>query len=139
MTEVQIKILRLNTGEDIIGACLDDQANGMIDIEHPMRVVVRRSPDLNKTVLLMSPWLPLELIEDDLASINYADIITVISPNQQFIEYYTNTVTEFVNKIRSDTEGDPFDVEEDEEDSDEPSSMEEILEAIKESKKGKLH
>ena len=137
MTEVQIKILRLNTGEDIIGACLDDQANGMIDIEHPMRVVVRRSPDMHKTVLLMSPWLPLELIEDDLASINYADIITVISPNQQFIEYYTNTVTEFVNKIKEDTEEDPFDL--DEEDEDEPSSMEEILEAIKESKKGKLH
>lgn len=132
--EYQIKILRLNTGEDIIGACFNDEANGSIDIESPMRVVVKRMAPVGKTILMMAPWLPLELIEENSASINYADIITVINPTQQFMEYYTNTVTEyeaaqFANENLQETDDD----EEDEE----PSS--EVLEAIKEAKKGKLH
>lgn len=131
--EYQIKILRLNTGEDIIGACFNDEANGSIDIESPMRVVVKRMAPVGKTILMMAPWLPLELIEENSASINYADIITVINPTQQFMEYYTNTVTEyeaaqFANENLQET---------DDEEDEEPSS--EVLEAIKESKKGKLH
>lgn len=128
--EYQIKILRLNTGEDIIGACLNDEANGSIDIESPMRVVVKRMAPVGKTILMMAPWLPLELIEDNSASINYADIVTVINPNEQFIEYYTNTVTEyeavmFTGENIEDDEGD--------------ESIEEIQEAMNESKKGRLH
>lgn len=128
--EYQIKILRLNTGEDIIGACLNDEANGSIDIESPMRVVVKRMAPVGKTILMMAPWLPLELIEDNSASINYADIVTVINPNEQFIEYYTNTVTEY--------EAVMFTGENIENDGDDESN-EEIQEAMNESKKGRLH
>lgn len=136
--EVQIKILRLNTGEDIIGACINDEANSSIDIESPMRVVIRRmTPPGGKTILLMSPWLPFELVEDDFASINYADIITVINPNKQFIEYYTNTVIEYKNKFSS-SEGEDF-MDEIFEDEGDEEFDEELEKAINESKKGMLH
>lgn len=125
--EYQIKILRLNTGEDIIGACVNDEANGSIDIESPMRVVVKRMAPVGKTILMMAPWLPLELIKDNSASINYADIVTVINPNEQFIEYYTNTVTEYETAMFTGEN-----IEDDE-------SIEEIQEAMNESKKGRLH
>lgn len=132
--EYQIKILRLNTGEDIIGACFNDEANGSIDIESPMRVILKRAAPVGKTVLLMAPWLPIELIEENSASINYADIVTMINPNQQFVEYYTNTVTEYESiQVTSEEEDDEEDEEYDED------RMKEITEAIAESKKGKLH
>ena len=126
--ETQIKILRLNTGEDIIGACINDEANGSIDIESPMRVVVRRAAPVGKTILMMAPWLPIELIDENSASINYADVVTVINPNEQFIEYYINTVNEYEN-VKFETSN-----EEGEEE-----MSDEILEAFNEAKKGTLH
>jgi hypothetical protein len=143
--EIQIKILRLNTGEDIIGLCLNDMANGSIEIESPMRVIVKRMVPAGRTLLLMSPWLPLELVEDDSAVINHADIITIINPNNQFVEYYTNTVTEYKEKIMNEEEfgimddTEDFDFGDEEYEENEEESLNEINEAYKEAKKGTLH
>lgn len=129
--ELQIKILRLNTGEDIIGACINDEANGSIDIESPMKVVIRRMTPAGKTILLMAPWLPLELIEDNSASINYADIITVVNPTAQFIEYYTNTVNEYEDIKLNES----LTVEDEQED----DYKEEVMSVFNDLKKGTLH
>lgn len=137
--EVQIKILRLNTGEDIIGMCVVNEETSSIDIEAPMRVILRRSP-AGKSILLMAPWLPFELIEEDSATINFADIITVISPNKHFIEYYTTTVIELKGKFAAvDEEEDLLqDVSDYDEEEDEDFENE-MRGAIEESKKGMLH
>jgi len=129
--EIKYKIVRLTTGEDIIGACLIDEENSCISIENPMKVMIRRMIDVSKTMLVMMPWLPLEIVEDDFATINYQDIITVIEPKKSFIEYYTNMVEEFQSRMQLEDE----ELEDDEDE----ETMQEILDALKESKINRLH
>jgi hypothetical protein len=44
--------------------------------------------------MLMSPWLPIELIENNHAYIFVSDILTVIQPKQVLINYYDKIVNE---------------------------------------------
>ena len=137
LLELQIKILRLNTGEDIVGSCLMDDEHGCVSIENPMKVYIKRaSPPLGQTALYMMPWLPLEIIQENLATINYEDIITVVDPKKSFVEYYNNAIEEIEAKQLKDQEltGE----EEDDDDVDE-ETMQEMLNALKESKRNRLH
>lgn len=134
--EVQIKILRLNTGEDIIGACLMDDEHGCVGVENPMKMHLRRTPVAGQAMLVMLPWLPLEVIEDNFATINYDDIITVVDPKKNLIDHYTNTITEIEASLN--TPENELSLEEDEEDVDE-DTMQEMLNSLRESKKNRLH
>jgi hypothetical protein len=101
--ESQFKILRLNTGEDIVGVCTLDEENNCIGIEKPMKIKIMRIPEQsNKTILLMMPWLPVEIIQENFAVINYEDIITMIDPHTSFIEYYNSTVIEYEERLSVD-------------------------------------
>lgn len=135
LLELQIKILRLNTGEDIVGSCLMDDEHGCVSIENPMKVFIKRaSPPLGQTALYMMPWLPLEIIEDNLATINYDDIITVVDPKKSFVEYYNNAVEEYEAQ-RKAQEGE----EEKEEEEIDDETMQDMLESLRESKRNRLH
>lgn len=135
--EIQIKILRLNTGEDIIGACLMDDEHGCVGVENPMKLHMRRMPVAGQAMLIMAPWLPLEIIEDNFATINYDDIITVVEPKRKLIDHYTNTVLEIeTNLTANETD---LKMEESEEDDVDEDTMQEMLNSLKEAKKGKLH
>jgi len=135
LLELQIKILRLNTGEDIVGSCLMDDEHGCVSIENPMKVFIKRaSPPLGQTALYMMPWLPLEIIEDNLATINYDDIITVVDPKKSFVEYYNNAVEEYEAQ-RKAQEGE----EEEEEEEIDDETMQDMLESLRESKRNRLH
>lgn len=136
--ETGIKILRLNTGEDIIANCIDDEANNTIVIGSPMRVVFRRLSESSKTVLIMMPWLPLEIIEEDLAIINYQDIITVVEPKKSFIEYYNNMVDQYKVSLQTLNDQDIFDEESEDEEIDE-DTMQEMIDLMKERKNKSLH
>jgi len=134
--EIQIKILRLNTGEDIIGACLMDDEHGCVGVENPMKLHMRRMPVAGQAMLVMAPWLPLEVIEDNFATINYDDIITVVEPKRKLIDHYTNTVLEIEANMMTDKTD--LEMEENNDDVDE-DTMQEMLNSLKEAKKGKLH
>lgn len=134
--EIQIKILRLNTGEDIIGACLMDDEHGCVGVENPMKLHMRRMSVAGQAMLVMAPWLPLEVIEDNFATINYDDIITMVEPKRNLIDHYTNTVLEIEASMMV---GKPdLEMEENDDDVDE-DTMQEMLNSLKEAKKGKLH
>lgn len=136
------KLIRLNTGEDIIANCIDDNANNTILVGNPMRVVVRRLNETSKSMLIMMPWLPLEIVEDDLATISYQDIITVINPKASFVEYYNSTVEQYKALVEAEGAEDIFSeqFEDDEEgEIDVEESMEELLEMMREKKKSLLH
>jgi C4-type Zn-finger protein len=138
--KIEIKMLRLNTGEDIIGECLIDEENSCVNIENPMRIALRRMSSVERTMISMTPWLPLEIIEDNFASINYADIITIIEPKASFSEYYCSMVEEFIERVELEKQLTEQDLQEDDDlDEEDQEAMKEILEALKESKKGKLH
>ena len=134
MEEIQVKILRLNTGEDIMGAVLMDDKHRYVSIENPMRVILKRMTEKNQTMLLMAPWLPVELLMDNFATIDYSNIVTVVDPKPAFSEYYTNTVIQFNEKLNAQ-EMEEVDCEAyeyyDEED--------DIEQAVTESKKANIH
>lgn len=139
MTEqTGIKLIRLNTGEDIIANCIDDEANNTIMIGNPMRVVVRRLSESSQSMLVMMPWLPLEIIEEDLATINYQDIITVVEPKKSFIEYYNNMVDQYKVSLETMKDQDVFGEELENEEMDE-DMMQEMLDLLKERKTKSLH
>ena len=115
--QIDVKIIRLVTGEDIVGLCLYDDENDFVDIENPMKILLKRSTDKEQTALILSPWLPFEIIDDNSARISNNDIITFITPKQTFIEYYIHLMDKFEEASLED---------ENDEDSDLFSSHEEI-------------
>ena len=140
MEEIEIKIVRLNTGEDIMGAVLMDDRHRYVSIENPMRIVLKRLSDKGQTMLLMAPWLPVELIMDNFATIDYTNIITIVDPKPSFSEYYENTVLQYSDRLQKDlmaeTEDMEFDNDEFEIEEDDTQS---ILEAAAEAKKRTIH
>jgi hypothetical protein len=124
MQETEIKILRLTTGEDIIASCIYDPSNNGIQVFNPMAVIVKRLPNSKQTMLLVSPWLPIEILEEDYAFIDLQNILTILNPSEQFKKYYSNSVTEYetaLSKQDEDSEMSEFeygDMGEDEDDED---------------------
>lgn len=145
--EYQYKILRLNTGEDIIGACLFDTETNCVNIENPMKFFVRRMVEVRKSILIVIPWLPLEVVASDSAIIDYDDVLTVIDPKDSFVDYYLSMVEHFVLEQLDGTEGqileDDFFGNSDEEFSveevEEESNLQEIFGSVNKAKKGLLH
>jgi len=93
-----IKIVRLQSGEDIIAHYKEDEPSGIVLLTHPMSLMFKRLPT-GKAVMLMSPWLPLELIESDSAHLYAQDILSVFQPKASLIDYYYNTVKEVEEEI----------------------------------------
>lgn len=88
--ELSIKVIRLQSGEDIIADIISDGDYTILN--NPMVVMVRRTP--TGSVMMMSPWLPVEVISDNIASINNSEIVTTINPRDSLVEYYLTRVGE---------------------------------------------
>lgn len=86
--QLNIKVMRLHTGEDVIADIITDGDSTILN--NPMVVILRRS--VTGSVMMMSPWLPVELISDNIASINNSEIITITNPKDSLIEYYLTRV-----------------------------------------------
>jgi hypothetical protein len=87
----KVKIIRMQTGEDIMASMIGEEAEETVLLEDPMRLIYRRMPT-GQTVMMMMPWLPVELIKDNNALIYNSDIVTIIDPKESMIEYYENLV-----------------------------------------------
>jgi hypothetical protein len=89
-----IKIVRLKNGEDIIGDLMKLPIDD-IQITEPMSVAITSRGHENG--LVMSHWLPVQLIKKNEITIKSCDVLTIFEPNDEFAEYYVNTV----EKIKS--------------------------------------
>jgi hypothetical protein len=128
-----IKIVRLQTGEDIISTITEDSETNMILLNNPMRMIVKRV-ETGQTVFMMMPWLPIEVIKEDSAIIYNSDIITTIEPKDSLVEYYQNMVNESIHAmLNSDSEEMMFD-----DDYEEYEMTEEDLHEVEEYKRTKL-
>lgn len=137
---IDLKFIRLKTGEDIVATCMIDEDSGWVDMENPMRVVVTRMNLTSKAVLAMMPWLPLELVANEYASVKLDDIITMVDLSDSFAEYYRNALQEW--QQNTSPVDDPFgeDQGEDEEESPyEENVLQDILESLQDSKKRTIH
>jgi hypothetical protein len=135
-----IKIVRLQSGEDVIAGYLDDQ-EGSVTLTNPMALIFKRMPT-GRAVMMMSPWLPLELVEENIACIYAQDILSVFQPKQSIIDYYNTTVIEVeedrqneeMNEINEIDESD-FEMSSEEE----QEAMDELKQLREDIKKKLLH
>lgn len=137
-----IKLVRLRSGEDILSVYKEDVETEMVMLKDPMTIIFKRLPS-GQSVLMISPWLPVELIQNNTATIYTDDILTVVEPKSVLIEHYCKMVNnlnkyidddeESLRSHLSELEDDMYDDDYDEED------IEEVLEALKEKKNNNIH
>ena len=92
-----IKIIRLQSGEDIISDCVMSEDDYLVQLNHPMTLLFKRGA--KGTVMMMVPWLPLEVICDNIATITQDDILTFADPKDDLIEYYGNMVEQAAEAV----------------------------------------
>jgi len=141
----EIKLIRLQSGEDIICTCHEDLETKMVMLKDPMTVIYKRIK--NGSILLITPWLPAELIEDNTATIYTSDILTTTEPKLMVKNYYSKLVDsleKFKKEeeetlkqfLEDDSEGDVYD---DELLDNEEDEIKDILELHGTKKNIKLH
>lgn len=85
----QIKILRLKDGEDIISSC-EYVGKDIVELHNPMSLFYKQIE--GRSVVFMSPWLPVELIKLNAARIFAHEVLTLIDPKESLVQYYNKTV-----------------------------------------------
>ena len=85
-----IKIVRLQNGEDIIGNVTDIYDTGKYIVEEPMSVSINYRG--KEAGLEMHHWLPVQLINRNEITLENKDVLCILEPNDEFCEYYMNTV-----------------------------------------------
>jgi hypothetical protein len=132
----QIKLVRLQSGEDIIAVYIEDPESEMVQLINPMTVFFKKL-DSGSSLLMVSPWLPVEIVENDSATIYTSDILTVVDPKQNVIDYYYKTLLE-LEKYKEEEQSSESVLDWGDEDEEEESlSEEEIKEALEELKTNK--
>jgi len=137
---MNIKLIRMQNGDDIISDIA--QTGNMVKLTNPMRLIFRRLPT-GQTMMLIAPWLPNELIEEDHAVVSNSDVLTYFNPKKKLVDYYNKMVEINIQRqedfgklldeyLQSEIESADLEVEETE-------IPAEVMEAIEEIKRTKLH
>lgn len=91
----KIKIVRLQSGEDVLCEYTEGD-DGFVTLSNPFCFIIRRS-DEYKSKILMTPWLPIDVIERNVADIYTTDVLTIMTPTQLVKDYYHKMVFEYYN------------------------------------------
>lgn len=86
-----VKLIRLNSGEDIV-AYLEEEDNNYLLLT-PMAVFVKRL-NSGKTIMMISTWLPNEIVEDEIISISKDKVLLVMQPKKELLVYYQKSLDE---------------------------------------------
>lgn len=141
-----IKLIRLQSGEDLIAGLTSDSESGMVLLDNPMHLIFKRTTQ--GTVMMLLPWLPIELINDNIATIYESDILTVVEPKPDLIEYYGNVINHAQmamlksDKVIKSLKEEIEDLNDDEEDDEDPEgrlTKEDVMEMIDRKRKNRLH
>jgi hypothetical protein len=90
MPEYKTQIIKLQNGEDLIANVVMSGMDYYI-LEEPMEFAIdTRNP--NNAGLIMRHWLPVQLIKKNSIEIHSKDILSMMEPEDEFCEYYVNTV-----------------------------------------------
>ena len=143
-TNNNIKIIRLHGGEDIMAEFVQSKDKETAILHDPMQVIFKRIASTGQTVMMMMPWLPIEIIENNQAILYTSDILTIIDPKASAIKHYGEVVIESQKRMEEIDVISEYEEDEDEEDEDEDEevsnlNMDELLDLIKEKKNKKLH
>ena len=133
-----IRIVRLQSGEDIIADCVPSLDEETVELKRPMHIIFKRI-QTGRSIMMMMPWLPVELIKENTAHIYGADILSYLEPKDDLIEYYNNAVNDEDLEIASTSSIRPQLFNEDEEPTDEELDEEELQELMEERKNNRVH
>ena len=129
----------MQTGEDIMASMVGEEEAETVLLEDPMRLIFRRMPT-GQTMLMMLPWLPVELIKDNSALIYNSDIITIIDPKESMVQYYDNLVMKTLLEMEKSEEMIEQLLKDQEEESEEAENyIEELTQYIEDIKNRTLH
>ena len=137
MENKEIKIIRLKSGEDVIATFTENKKEKRVTLENPMHIIFKRSPTTGGTspMMYMYPWVPVEMVEKDIALIDSVNVLTTFEPKGEMIEYYENVIIDA--KERAKKLGNQKVFEEDIE-YDDDIDIDEIKEALRERKTKKM-
>jgi hypothetical protein len=137
----EIKILRLQDGEDIIASYHIDESK-MVVMNSPMSLFFKRISS-GKSMVMMAPWLPLELIGENTAKLYETSVLTMIEPKKSLVDYYLSAVEDSNEMIKMNADAideallndsdDEFEYDDDD------CEIEQVQNSIKDSKKTLLH
>lgn len=136
-----VRILRLQSGEDIIAKYKEVESDAEVVLIDPMTILFKTSPE-GKAFMMMSPWLPIEIIEDNSATIFVGDIVTMMKPKKSVVTYYRRIANETnVYALQSSSQMEQSLLEEDNESLYEDTNEDDIEDYMytKESKNHLLH
>lgn len=92
MITASVMMLRLSTGEDIIGMVSETETD--YQIITPFKVIFRRFA--TKTVGLSAiPWMPDELLDEHTIAIPKSHVVCMMTPKKEFIDHYHRVSDEF--------------------------------------------
>ena len=113
-------------------------------MNNPMTLFFKRISS-GKSMVMMAPWLPLELIGENTAKLYETSVLTMIEPKKSLVDYYLSAVEDSNEMIKmsadaideallnDSNEDDGFEYEDDD------CEIEQVQNSIKDSKKTLLH
>jgi len=130
-----IRIIRLQGGEDLIADYIQDEKGEKALLRDPMQVIFKRT-ETGQAILMMMPWLPIEIIKDNSATLCVQDILTIVEPNEVILKHYGKVILDAQEKMDLNfMDAD----EDDDEEYDEDIALDEVLELLKEKRKQNIH
>ena len=138
-----VRIVRLQSGEDIIAGYSGNTNTNVVVLDNPMHLIFKRTSQ--GTVMVMLPWLPIELIKDNIATVLSGDILTIVEPKDDLKEYYHNVInTTQMKMLKDNTLSQNLREASDEEDNEDEDpegdlTKEDVVEIIKRKKSNRLH
>ena len=138
-----VRIVRLQSGEDIIAGYSGNTNTNVVVLDNPMHLIFKRTSQ--GTVMMMLPWLPIELIKDNIATVLSGDILTIVEPKDDLKEYYHNVInTTQMKMLKDNTLAENLreasdDEYNDDEDPEGDLTKEDVVEIINRKKTNRLH
>jgi hypothetical protein len=144
-----VHIVRLQSGEDIIAGYSSNTDTDVVVLDNPMHLIFKRTSQ--GTVMMMLPWLPIELIKVNIATLLLGDILTVVEPKDELKEYYHNAINttqmkmlkdnNIIKNLRdaSDEDEEEDDAYDDDEDPEGDLTKEDVVEIINRKRTNRLH
>jgi hypothetical protein len=83
------QIVKLQNGDDLIANVHISLTGNSFVLEEPMRFFVDVR---NGNALVMQHYLPVQLVKSNKVCIKDADILAMVDPDEEFIEYYNHTI-----------------------------------------------
>lgn len=105
-----IKFVRLKSGEDVISFVEKDLKSDTIKLTYPLNVILHFNSKKNTQEMILSFWLPLNLLEHNYAVLPLSEILLILEPKEDFKEYYINFLNDFEFDDSSDDELDKEDI-----------------------------